>query len=143
MANRNVSTYGNSFQTIKLPVSGGVTIEQGDMVAVEIANNVAVLGTDAAGIKFMGVNAGDKVDNSDGVSGDKSVQVCYGGVFGNILFNTITIGAIGAPVYCSADSKQLSTASGSNAVVAGYLDRLPAGVTTGTTGSAGLRIKAL
>ena len=137
MANRSINHLG-SVETIKLPVSQSVTIEQGDLVAVNSTGN-AILCTDAASIKFVGVNTRGKVDNSTGANGDKFVYADNYAVFSTMAFSgSVTNASLGVSVYATSNSKLVSIATGSNSIKVGTLVSLPLGVTSSTTGSVAL-----
>lgn len=116
-ADRNTPARGGN--GLSLAVAAATTIFAGSLVCRNAAGN-AVPGSVATTLKGLGM-AGEMVDNSDGLAGDKSVQIRKG-VFclGNsATTDLITIADIGNDCYVVDDQTVAKTSGGSTRSIAG------------------------
>lgn len=116
MSDRN--TQMMDAEIIAFSVAASTTIEAGKLVAVNAAG-YAVEAADTAGLIVHG-RAEEKVDNSSGSNGDKTVKVRRNKAFkyANSSGNAATIANIGDNLYVE-DDETVSTDGGTNSIVAG------------------------
>lgn len=100
-----------------LPVSASTTIYQSAIVGVVTANSNVVHASNASTITGVGV-AAQYVDNGDGASGDKFVNVYTSGEF---VLNTTGSVSYGDALYVNSDEKLAASGSlASNLVFIGH-----------------------
>jgi hypothetical protein len=101
-----------------VPVAASTLIEGGKMVAVN-SDGYAVEGADAAGLRIVGVSD-QRVDNTSGANGDKSVRIYEGQLFKlkNSATNAVDVADQGTLVFVE-DDETVADAAGTKGIVAG------------------------
>lgn len=115
-ANRN--TISKEPRFLPFPVAASTTIYKGSMVCLD-ANGYAVPAADTSGYSNVVGVAREKVDNSTGSAGDKTV-VCELGVF-KFAATSITQAMVGTTMYVEDDQTVDDVAGVSNNIRAGIL----------------------
>jgi hypothetical protein len=122
-ANRDTKKYGSYpiAEEIVLDVAASTTIYKGSMVARDASGN-AVPASAAQGLRILG-RAEEKVDNSAGIAGAKTVKIRKGVYsFANgATTDALTKADIGRKIYASDDQTLARTSSKGNRPVAGIM----------------------
>lgn len=114
-------------------------VYKGALLGVNASGYAVSMAHGTAGLKFIGV-ANEKIDNSAGAAGDKSVNVTKSGsfVFKAASGFTPAVADLGKEVYANTDWEvQTSSIGLTNAYKVGTI----VGIETTSTGAAGVRIR--
>lgn len=106
----NVDVDRKDGNLIAIPVLSSITVYKGAIVGLSSGYARGLVAADV----FMGI-AYEKVDNSSGSSGDKSVRCWQRGVF-LLTGASFTQATVGSKIYASADGT-ITTTAGSNTLI--------------------------
>lgn len=117
-ANRGFKRAGTVRRTTKVPLAANAVIFGGAIVALN-AGGYAVPAADTAGLKVVGVNLGEKIDNTGGANGARFVEVVEGDFDMVNASGAVTQASLLRPVHIADDQTVTTAAVATNDIVAG------------------------